>query len=406
VRLSRSIFFPAVVILAFMASLARGFRWELNDFARAHWLLTYDYFFVKRGLAGSILEALMSSIGQSVTYRNVVLSSWVAFVVSVLALLFLLLDFMKSHEFSVDSFILALLFSASPFVGYHAHLIGYLDHILILIFVVALLFMRRGWVFWGWIFISLAVLIHENAILWLAPLYAGCSLSVLRSGERVRCSMVCGGAIVLVVFLLVSVNQVGLASSGFIVRYRVTLALSGFVSRDAVEAIPNTLALPFYNFFASQWRQFPSRLFSFECMLLALPAISIFLYALLRSVGLRLFVPSLLACFSPQLLHLVAFDTQRIWFFSLFSAFVLLIHLTRRRVLLVGERGTFYSLVTLWLCVVLPLPLMDELVENMNLPQRMVIFGALYLVVIFSLFRIGRADIFAPKVQFKIRSDW
>jgi hypothetical protein len=102
----------------------------------------------------------------------------------------------------------------------------------------------------------------------------------------------------------------------------------------------------------------------------------------------------------------VAFDTQRIWFFSLFSAFVLLIHLTRRRVLLVGERGTFYSLVTLWLCVVLPLPLMDELVENMNLPQRMVIFGALYLVVIFSLFRIGRADIFAPKVQFKIRSDW
>ena len=42
------------LLWAFGVTLGRGLR-RPNDWAEAHWLISYDFGFIKRGLAGSLL---------------------------------------------------------------------------------------------------------------------------------------------------------------------------------------------------------------------------------------------------------------------------------------------------------------------------------------------------------------
>src|SRR5262249_45733521 len=142
-----------------------------NNFSTEHWLIDYRFGFVKRGLVGSVLSIVTRIAGTRPTEGLIDALAIVMFVIFCAAILCVAVLIVRQARWSPDTALAVLVFLASPFVVMSAHLIGYYDNIVILMTLVslALVFQRRMWP--AAAAMTVAILIHENALLIGFPVF-------------------------------------------------------------------------------------------------------------------------------------------------------------------------------------------------------------------------------------------
>jgi len=314
-----------LVAWAMAITMARAVRYP-NDFAEAHWLLDYRFGFIKRGFAGSLLS-LASSAGLAGPSERLVAAVAVsAFGVLLLVLLWAALRLVSSRSDPGVTFAAAAVFATSPFIVMAAHFMGYLDH-LFLVAAFAAAHLARGSRLWAAAGIASAgVLVHESFVLVGLPLVL--LGAALRPDARRRPDQ----ADLLPLALPVLAALALWASEAFfldrgLLRGQLEARLSAFpfVGGDMNLFVPEWLTTGTLAAWHDQRHALWRRLSDPNLLRLMVPtAASLVLSAAaLSPSGLRLRRAGAVALVTaaPLLMHAVAWDTARIWTYTIVAGF-------------------------------------------------------------------------------------
>ncbi|MFH1404389.1 MAG: hypothetical protein ABIH11_08990 [Candidatus Altiarchaeota archaeon] len=160
-----------LVLFAFaLISVLKGIRYP-GLWAATHYTFSYEYGFIKRGLAGTVFYALL---GDQFYKYNVLLS--IISIIFAASLILLLSLSLRAYGRRKSFLFPALVLFSSPAMGFYAHIIGYFDQLGILV-ISLLLLKSRGWKMSdGEYFILILsclctlVLLHEVMAIFFGPL--------------------------------------------------------------------------------------------------------------------------------------------------------------------------------------------------------------------------------------------
>lgn len=155
----------ALIALLLFVSTLRGLDLP-NPYSKAHWLFSYQYGLIKRGLIGTILQPVFDNV-------NAYYGSLVIIAVSFLILiLFLYALFVVLHRISgvylgrhSGVILCGLVFVSSPFMIFRSHTVGYFDNLLALLALLSVLAICRQRFWIASLLAVLAILIHEAYLL-------------------------------------------------------------------------------------------------------------------------------------------------------------------------------------------------------------------------------------------------
>jgi hypothetical protein len=314
----------ALVAWAMVVTMARAVR-SPNDFAEAHWLLDYRFGLIRRGFAGSVLS-LASAAGVAVpAERTVALLAFAVFAIFVLVLLWAVARLVASDADPALSFAAAAVFATSPFIVMTAHFMGYLDHLFIAAGFGAAWLARSGRVRAAALLAAAGVLVHESFVVVGLPLVlVGASL---RPGARVRAwAGLLPLALPLAAALALWASESLVLDRG-VLRGQLTARLSAFpfVGGDMNLFVPEWLTTGTLATWESQRHAFWRHLSDPNLLGLMVPS-GVFLVlasSVLTPAGWRgrRTVRVLAVVIAPLLLHAVAWDTARIWTYTIVAAF-------------------------------------------------------------------------------------
>jgi hypothetical protein len=366
---------------AMVITMARAVR-PPNDFAEAHWLLDYRFGFIRRGFAGSLLS-LASSAGLPGPSERVIAA--LAFLGLGLLLLVLLWAAARAVWSDADpgvTFAAAAVFASSPFIVMAAHFMGYLDHLLVVAAFAAAWLARDGRLWTAAAIAAVGVLLHESFVLVGLPLVLlGASLRPAGVG-RFR-------AAGLVPFALPVCAALALWASEVFVLDRVALRgqlearLSAFpfVGGDMNLFVPEWLTTDTLATWERQRHAFWRHVSDPNLLRLMAPSAAFLVLATgaLAPAGWRgrRALAAAAVVLAPLLLHAVAWDTARIWTYTIVTAFGCLW-------LSVATDGASCSAARRWLlAAAVPIvvanvvgrsPLMDGEIERFSLATRLLLY--------------------------------
>ncbi len=150
---------------AFSITVLRALRWP-NDYSTAHWLISYNFGFIKRGLPGTLIAPLTNP-NNITTDTELVLKivSTFFFLIFCSALLWICFRIIQKSQFDINLVLVVLVFFTSPYIVMSAHLNGYYDNIDIIISVFACWLIMRKNIWLSATILSIGVLIHETIFL-------------------------------------------------------------------------------------------------------------------------------------------------------------------------------------------------------------------------------------------------
>lgn len=316
---------------AFAVTAARAIRWP-NDWAEGHWLISYELGFLKRALPGTLILPLRRLLGPDHTENLVTTVSALAFAAFSVAFGTMLYRILRNHRFRADSVLLVLVVATSSYVVMAAHLMGYFDHVLVVLTVAACACVLRGRTIWAAGIVCLGLLVHETIFFVGYPSVLFTALLADREpaaglAGRLKLWLPLLALPPLALLGLIAYQSFFLDADVVRTELREHLARFAFVRRrrDALVALAFTTS--FVQYLQGQSVEFWDRLTSFADLrskigplLALLPAAGIGLRAHARSPWL---LAALVAItFAPLLLLLVAFDTGRIWAYPILVAVV------------------------------------------------------------------------------------
>ena len=314
---------------AFLITILGGLRWP-SDWAEAHWLISYQFGFLKRALPGTIIAPLTSSGDAELVIRNVSIIVLLAFC---LAVFWICYRTVSNSLYSTDSILVILVFLTSSYIVMSAHLIGYFDHLIILITITAcrLVIDKRIWQ--TTILISVGILIHETiffvgypSVVFLAfisqakELQTSTNKAFLSTFIRRFRSIVFIPLIVLFSVLIIQTIFLDTASVGMQVASH--LEKHDFIQENRHVFVAYALTASFTKQLINQSQYFLQRLLSAEFLIIiGFPLSLIYLHVWNCLSGLRfraaIRLAFLLILLLPLFLHSVAWDTSRIWTYPL-----------------------------------------------------------------------------------------
>ena len=315
-----------LVAWAMAITMARAIRYP-NDFAEAHWLLDYRFGFIKRGLAGSALSLASSSSLFSPSERTVSLVAVAVFAVFVLLLLRAASCLVSSDADPAVLFAAAAMFATSPFVVMTVHFMGYLDHVFLAAALGAAWLARSGRLWAAAAVATCGVLVHESFVL------AGLPLVLLGAGVRPaagsRSRRLAAWPLLALPLLAAAalwVSETFLLDS-VVLRNQLVTRLSAFpfVAGDMNLFVPDWLTTGSLEALREQRHAFWRHLSDPNLLKLMVPsaALLVLAAAAVSPPGTRsrrgLAVAA--AALAPLLLHAVAWDTARIWTYTIVAGF-------------------------------------------------------------------------------------
>jgi hypothetical protein len=390
----------ALTIWALFVTLMRGIRLP-NDFAETHWLIDYSFGFIKRGLIGSLMSLLSRSGVLLLTEANIIVLSFAAFSLFCLALLALSWRILLKSSWGVDAFLVVVVFATSPFVVMSAHLMGYFDNILILLTLASawLVLKDRSWLAGG--LMALAVLIHESVMLIGLPLLI---LTIYLKANQIHGRRLSLKPFLPLLLPILIFFALVLSEAFFVDRGQLQALLTErfsnyeFIQERRNILVPRWLTRSLFTHLKSESPKFLDRLTDTSMLLAMLPSIITILAYVLYKFRVRLLsIETLLIAmvtFTPLLMHAIAWDTERIWSYSIFAAFVV-VWTYCEVVPLQKVRDpswlVFVALPALVSNIFVRIPLMDNLVERYTNNTRLVVYAPLLfgttLVLLFILLR-------------------
>jgi len=353
-----------------------------NDFAKEHWLIDYRFGFVKRGLVGTVMALATKAVHARETERLIDVVASVQSVVFCLVMLWLGLRVVRRSQWLSPVAVTVLAFLSSPFIVMSAHLVGYYDNIIIVLTVLSLALLFNGWIRAAAVLQAIAILVHENALLVGVPVFSwACWLAQPRRPQtpRMRWSLWPALLPVAVFVMLVASQSLGLHG----VEQSLTTYLSSypFIAKH-IEAVrvPHWITITFYDSYVLHQGQFLSRVLSQQMIGLVLPSMVAILGVVFEvgDIG-AVSVESLIVlsiCLAPQLMHVMAWDTARIWTYSIVCAFLLMwTYIEVRGVrTLPSQFVTLLCIVALFLNGIETTPLMDGLRDHFAVTTRLLLY--------------------------------
>ncbi|MEO8069968.1 MAG: hypothetical protein ABI652_01085 [Acidobacteriota bacterium] len=154
-----------VVAMLFALALLKGIRMP-NRWSVTHYLFNYQTGFIKRGLFGEVLRQVL---GQWTAHYFAMAA--VAIAVGVVMLLLIVRECRRLPRVA-ETLPFLLVFVASPAISFSVHLVGYLEEVTYIVWLLVLL-QRRRWALQVAAALAAAVvlpLIHDASILWVGAL--------------------------------------------------------------------------------------------------------------------------------------------------------------------------------------------------------------------------------------------
>ncbi len=315
-----------LVAWAMAVTMARAIRYP-NDFAEAHWLLDYRFGFIKRGLAGSVLSLAAGTGLISPSARSVAVVGVAVFAAFVLLLLWAASRLVSSDADPAALFAVAAVFASSPFVVMTAHFMGYLDHVFLAAALGAAWLARSGRLRGAAAVAACGVLVHESFVLVGLPLVllgAGVGPAAgTRSRRQAAWPLL---ALPLLAAVALWVSETFLLDRA-VLRSQLTARLSAFpfVGGDMNLFVPDWLTTGTLAAWREQRHAFWRHLSDPNLLQLMVPsaALLVLAAAAVSPPGTRsrrgLAVAA--AVLAPLLLHAVAWDTARIWTYTIAAGF-------------------------------------------------------------------------------------
>jgi hypothetical protein len=353
-----------------------------NDFSKEHWFVDYRFGFVKRGLVGTIVSLATRSVRMRPTEQLVAILSSVLFVVFCVALLGVGLRIVHRSGWSTTVILTVLGFFSSPFIVMSAHLIGYYDNIIIVLGLISVACLLRGRIWSAASLQAISILVHENALLIGFPVFCFGWLLVdsRRQPGRVRLPL---WPLLLPVgtFLVVTLSQ-SFAPRDLEQSLTTYLSSFPFIAKNIRDVrVPHWITITFFDSYSLHQGYFLTRVLSASMLGLVLPSILAVVSFIVDAYGVRdLSLESIAllgVCLAPQLMHLVAWDTTRIWTYSILCSFLVLWAYAE----LFAARRDLSHLVRLLCLAALVLnstvatPLMDGLRDHFDVTTRVLLYA-------------------------------
>ncbi len=329
-RVSSNRFYRGAIVLLILAvffSVSRAFRFP-NDFAEAIWLLNYyEYGFVKRALPGSmlLLASNMISVERSAVFIATVSFFVFCFLIaSLISVCCRILFYSSDRRFAL---LAMLVFLTSPFIVYCSHTMGYLDHLVFIFGIASVALAMRGRFCLACVLQSVSIFSHESASVVTLPVVLGAFIMGGHSPMRLLARF---WPLVFPVFAVVAIATLGQTrdSESFRSEYQQHLRAHDFVKQGRAKLVPNWLAQSPGENFEREHRNFAIRVSSPMLHGIVLPTFLALLFSANVLAQLRGNYTAksilILSPLSPLIIHLFAWDTVRIWTYSIFMVFLLL----------------------------------------------------------------------------------
>jgi hypothetical protein len=363
-----------------------------NDFSKEHWLIDYRFGFVKRGLIGSLLSLLNALFHAQPTEAMIDTLAVALFVVFGVALLIVSLRMIRRSRWSPDVVLAVLVFLSSPFMVMSAHLIGYYDNIIILLTLLSLALLVAGRIGAGAIAQSVAMLVHENTLLVGFPVFCcGCWLATRQSQSRRR--RLVPLLLPLAVFVLIAVR---LDTAPHRLERLLTAHLSSFpfvAGTLADVRVAHWITITFADSYRLHQGHFQERILSQPMIALVLPSVVALLGVVFETQAMAAISTGSAMlfgiCLIPQLMHVMVWDTARVWTYAIVCAFLLLwIAVEQPPVRRTSQFVLVVSLIALLVNVIGVTPLMDGLHDRFDVTTRLLLYAP---VMAFAFVLAGRS---------------
>jgi len=370
----------SAMVWALAVSCLRAVRLP-NNFSKEHWLIDYRFGFVKRGLIGTLVSVVTGAARTRPTESLIDTLAIVLFVVFCAALVWAAFDMLRRSRWSLDVALALLVFFSSPFIVMSAHLIGYYDNVIIALTLLslALVFGNRIWA--GAIVQAIAMLVHENTLLVGFPVFCwACWRTAPRPAPLLE-RRILPMALPVAAFAAIVASQ---SLAPHRLERSLTTYLSGypFVAATLGDVrVPHWITISFYDSYLLHAGHFQERILSQPMIALVLPAVVAILGAIFASHDVAAVsgesVLLLAVCLIPQAMHVMAWDTARIWTYAIVCALLLLwvdveVHPARRAApqALVG-----FCLIALVVATIGVTPLMDGLRDRFDVTTRLLMYA-------------------------------
>lgn len=390
------------LLWAFGVTLLRGLR-RPNDWAEAHWLIGYDFGLIKRGLPATLLRPFTAASPE----RAEMAITLVATALTALLCLVLIAvcgSILRRAGFSRNAVVAVAVFATSPFVVMTGHLNGYFDAPIVLLTVLAVTLAWRGRAGWAALALTIGLLVHETifiigfpTVIWAALLANRRDVATGQAAARRLAPLLAP----LVAFAALFVYQSFAIDAAELESTLVThLETFPFIQYDQEVIVPRAFAKSFVAHFQSQSPRVWGRLFDPGLMLAMLPTVAVWLLFIrqaLRAANTprHLIMAAGLLPFLPLALHLIAWDTARIWSYPIIVAllvgWVACLAAEPARLRAADSRLlAMLGLLTLPLNVFGRVPLMDWRVERFSNWWRAALYAPAAIVLLGRVARRGR----------------
>lgn len=315
-----------LLVAALAVTLARTVRGP-NDWAEAHWLLDYRFGFVKRGLLGQLLTWATGAFGMPINEGLLAGVAWTAQALFVAVMAAIALRIARRWDWQIGVVAMLVAFATSPFVVMTGHLTGYFDHVFFALGAWSIWLALRERIVTGAVVQAVALFVHESCIVLILPAFGlAAALAAARAARVGRRSPSLWPLLLPVAVALLMAVVLSSPPAGFEAGFTARLRGFPFVGEGFAENTPKMLAFSLHTMWTlvSQFR--PPQTFSAGSFALVVPtvaAMSVVLASRARATFLSLEgLAVLVTAALPQAMHIVAWDVERIWTYSIFTTFL------------------------------------------------------------------------------------
>jgi len=319
--------------LVTIVTILRALRWP-NDWAKAHWLISYQFGFIKRGIIGTLFLPFANRNPEF----TIGILSMLLLIAMCVVLLSISMRIIRLNDRNISSLLLSLLFFTSPYFVMSAHLNGYFDNVLILLTVFACVLVKKNKILLSSLVVSVGVLTHEIIFVVGFPsvVFFAMIQHIMQTKPSTARTLVLSfisryKALVFMpvfVFLCLVLNQT-LFLDATALRSQLISHLSQFpfIECDRNITVPNAITNSFFDYLTNQSPEFMYRIFHpayIPHIGLALVIIILYVWRVLKDTDFKwiIFVGFTLIVVLPLALHVIAWDTSRIWTYPLVVAFL------------------------------------------------------------------------------------
>lgn len=336
---------PTHIILVYVGliwtlavTLLRSIRTP-NDWAEAHWLISYQFGFIKRGLAGTFIKPiLLFNDTQPYAEQTILIFSTLLLITFCIVLCGLCFSIIREHRYNTESVLVSFIFLSSPFIVMIAHLNGYFDNILLLITIWSIVAIRRNRLWGASVLLTLGILVHESICLVGIP---SAILAAIIHRQSQPTQGICNTTNrkltwhyilpltppVSICVLLFGYQSVFVDSIALMNSLHTYLLQFPFIEDNRNLLVPAAFANSFIGYLRIESSYFLSRISNPIYLAVNIPGLLIIiLYTIriMRSIRLPFTRYAMIVPLLPLLLHMIAWDTSRIWTYPIVIAMLTL----------------------------------------------------------------------------------